>query len=213
METPDKPAERAYSGIRDAILSGKLSPGDHLREEPLAEMTSTSRTPVREALRRLVADGLAREENRHRYVTEFTDAEITLMFDLRARIEGFAASLCAIRIDQAGLQHLDGLIAQMDQIEASHTGAGIATFLECNTRFHNAILEQTGSDYLERMAHPMLMTPAALVHQHMNRNKISPSVSNAQHKEIYRALAAHHPEWADAAMRAHVLSSRPRDNA
>jgi DNA-binding transcriptional MocR family regulator len=79
-----KPAERAYLGIRHAILTGLLKGGDHLREETLAQMTGTSRTPVREALRRLVAEGLATADNRHRFVTDFSYDEVVIIFDGRA---------------------------------------------------------------------------------------------------------------------------------
>src|SRR5215203_5659482 len=82
----ERPADKAYLGIRRAILTGVLKSGDHLREEPLAQMTGTSRTPVRDALGRLVAEGLAVQINRHRFVADFSFEEITVVFGLRARI-------------------------------------------------------------------------------------------------------------------------------
>ena len=204
-----KPAERAYRGIREAILSGVLAPGQHLREEPLSELTGTSRTPVREALRRLVSDGLAREDNRHRYVAEFTETEIAVMFDLRARVEGYAAGLAAACIDIEGLDRMAELIELMDGLDQDDATA-VDMFLQHNSRFHDVIIEATGSVQLDRMVRPVLMAPGPLVKQRVLQQSVRIQESNAQHKEIYRALEARNAEWADAAMRAHILSTRPR---
>lgn len=207
-----KPADRAYYGIRDAILRGELKPGHHLREEPLAEMTGTSRTPVREALRRLVSDGLAREANRHRFVSEFTETEVAVMFDLRARVEGYAAGMAATRIHATGLEKLRKLIDAMDEIDIVAEGVEHATeaFLGNNTLFHDIIIEATGSAQLDRMIRPVLMAPVSLVKQHVLHQQVRIRESNNQHKEILRALEAGNPDWAEAAMRTHVLSTRPR---
>lgn len=208
-EPTGKAADRAYRAIRDAILSGRLEPGCHMREEHLAELTATSRTPVREALRRLVADGLARERNRHRFVTEFTAAEIDVMFDLRARIEGYAAGMAATRIDTAGLAQLERLIAAMDAIDIGDEAAATEAFLLHNQSFHELLIESVGSTQLERMMRPVLTAPVALVKQHVLHQRIGIRESNAQHREILRALRARAPDWAEAAMRTHVLSTRP----
>lgn len=209
-ENSTKAAERAYQDIRNAILTGILEPGCHLREETLTEMTGTSRTPVREALRRLVADGLAREENRHRFVTEFSALEIDIMFDLRARLEGYAAGRAATCIDQAGLDDLRRLVAEMDLIDTENEMVASETFLALNQAFHERLIASIGSTQLDRMMRPVLTAPGALVKRHVLHQSFGIRESNAQHKEILRALVARAPDWAEAAMRTHVLSTRPQ---
>ena len=110
----ERPADRAYEGIRRAILSGLLPGGTHLREEALAQMTGTSRTPVREALRRIVGEGLAHDEGRSSFVAQFPFEEVAIIFDIRARLEGYAAFVAAERITDAELQGLAQIIEGRD---------------------------------------------------------------------------------------------------
>ena len=119
-----KPAERAYETIRDAILSGALPAGEHLREESLAQMTGTSRTPVREALQRLTAEGLALAENRHRFVADFSFHEVEVIFDLRARMESYAAKLAATRITEPELDRLRAHVTAARRLLAAEGPVG-----------------------------------------------------------------------------------------
>jgi len=104
-DTPDtageagRPPDRVYEAIRSQILSGTLSPGSHLGEEQLALLTNSSRTPVREALRRLVSEGLViTGQNRRSYVAEFDPKEADAVFEIRARLEAYSASMAAKRM-------------------------------------------------------------------------------------------------------------------
>ena len=102
-----RPVDRAYNGIRQLILSGSLNAGEHLGEELLADLTATSCTPVREALRRLAAEGLVVvAANRRSYVAEFDPFEADAVFEIRSRLESFAAELAAAKIGAAGIERL-----------------------------------------------------------------------------------------------------------
>ncbi|WP_406871174.1 GntR family transcriptional regulator (plasmid) [Thioclava sp. 'Guangxiensis'] len=204
-----KPSERAYCRIRDAILSGDLPPGAHLREEPLAELTETSRTPVREALRRLVADGLAAERNRHRFVSEFSQTEMDVMYDIRARIEGYSAALAARNMGEEDLVLLERLVEQMDGIDPEGGQASVDGFRRKNAQFHNLIIRSTGSVQLGRMVRPALLTTESLVKQHIFKQPVAIRASNKQHRELVLAFRARSPDWAEAIMRAHVFSTMP----
>ncbi|WP_349295476.1 GntR family transcriptional regulator (plasmid) [Thioclava sp. 'Guangxiensis'] len=212
MTMPDrqeKPSERAYNAIRTAILSGVLAPGEHLREERLTHLTQTSRTPIREALRQLVTDGLAAEHNRHRYVADFSDTEINVLFDIRARMEGYAAAMAARLISTEDLIALDALVSRMDAIDPRGGKPSVDMFDALNTQFHEKIVQSTGSVQLARMVKPAMNAPAMLIKQHLLHQAVGILASNAQHREIVKALRARSPEWAEAAMRAHILSTRP----
>jgi DNA-binding GntR family transcriptional regulator len=206
-----RPAEKAYKGIRHAILSGKLKPGDHLPEEMLASMTGTSRTPVREALRRLVSEGLATVNNRHRFVTDFSPEEVSIIFDIRAQHESYAASIAAQKITAAELARLQHLIDAMAELETDPGGAGVVErFLALNTEFHSVIVDAARSAQLKRLTAPAAALPLILVKQFVMDQRVDVVRSNWQHRDILAALTARNSEWAAATLSGHILSTKPR---
>lgn len=205
----ERPVERAYRGIRRAILTGELRPGDHLREEPLAAMTGTSRTPVREALRRLVAEGLATAENRHRFVAEFTDEEVLIVFEVRARLESYVAQVAARKITADELAALERLVLEIDAIDPADPAAA-DRFMALNSAFHAGIVAATRSRQLKQMIAQAVSLPLVHIKQFVWDQRINIARSNAQHRDILAALATGNADWAAAAMAGHVLSTRPR---
>lgn len=208
-EAARRPVERAYAGIREAILSGRLAPGSHLREEPLAALTGASRTPVREALRRLVAEGLAIADNRHRYVADFSYEEVVIVFDLRARLEGYAARVAAPKIRRDELQRIAEIIESIDRLDTAAPEAD-RRFVELNAEMHRIVLEAARSPQLTAIATPALALPLVVIKQYFSFQRIDIRRSNAQHRDILAALAAGNGEWAENAMRGHILSTKPR---
>ena len=206
-----RPAEKAYQGIRHAILSGRLKPGDHLPEEMLASMTGTSRTPVREALRRLVSEGLATVNNRHRFVTDFSPEEVSIIFDIRAQHESYAASIAAQKITAAELARLQHLIDAMAELETDPGGTGVVErFLSLNTEFHSVIVDAARSAQLKRLTAPAAALPLILVKQFVMDQRVDVVRSNWQHRDILAALTARNSEWAAATLSGHILSTKPR---
>lgn len=204
-----RPAEKAYQGIRHAILSGKLKPGDHLPEEMLASMTGTSRTPVRDALRRLVNEGLATVNNRHRFVTDFSPDEVSIIFDIRAQHESYAASLAAQKITPAELARLQQLIDAMAELETDPSDS-VERFLALNTEFHAVIVDAARSAQLKRLTAPAAALPLILVKQFVMDQRVDVVRSNRQHRDILAALTARNSEWAAATLSGHILSTKPR---
>jgi DNA-binding GntR family transcriptional regulator len=209
-ETASRPVERAYEGIRRAILFGELKPGDHLSEEMLATMTGTSRTPVREALRRLAVEGLATVINRHRFVTEFSYEEVVVIFDIRAKLEGYAASVAAQHITAGELARLERKIAEIAEIEGQQTPEAVERFLNLNARFHALIIEATRSRQLRQLTEPAVALPLVLLKQFVMEQNVDIARSNRQHRDIHAALSQHNSEWATLAMSGHILSTKPK---
>lgn len=205
-----RPVDKAYRGIRQAILRGELKPGDHLAEEQLATMTGTSRTPVREALQRLAAEGLATVSNRHRFVTHFSHEEVSIMFDIRAQLEAYGAALAAQKITPAELAKLQHLIDAMAEIEHETSSDVAERFLALNGEFHDIIINATRSTQLKRLTAPATSLPLVLLKQFVMEQRIDVARSNRQHRDIHAALAAHNSEWAPAAMSGHILSTKPK---
>jgi DNA-binding GntR family transcriptional regulator len=207
---PSRPVERAYEAIRQGILTGILKPGDHLREESLAAMSGTSRTPVREALRRLVAEGLATGDGRQRYVTDFTDEEVVIVFEIRAKIESYATGVAAQKITDDEIRRLERLIAEIDEIDVRGGAVAVSRFLALNDEFHAMIVAASRSRQLKLLTAHAVSLPLVLMKQFVWEQHINVSRSNAQHRDIVAALSARNSEWAATAMAGHILSTKPR---
>ena len=205
-----RPVQRAYDGIRRAILFGELKPGDHLSEEMLATMTGTSRTPVREALRRLVVEGLATVMNRHRFVTEFSYEEVVVIFDIRAKLEGYAASVAAQHITADEIAGLGRKIDEIAEIEGKQTPEAVERFLNLNAQFHSLVIEATRSRQLRQLTEPAVALPLVLLKQFVMEQNVDITRSNRQHRDIHAALSQHNSEWAMLAMSGHVLAAKPK---
>src|SRR6476646_5070508 len=104
---PETSAVRVREQLQDAILEGVLKPGERLRAEALAQRFGTSRTPVREALLQLEAQGLVEvEPNRGAVVKAFDAADLLDLYELRALLEPQAAARAATRIGDADIARL-----------------------------------------------------------------------------------------------------------
>src|ERR1700688_252601 len=87
-------AEAVYRALRDGIVHGNLAPGERLRSDALAQEMQVSRTPVREALRKLEAEGLVAHAGSRLVVRAFSEQDLTEQFYVREALEGMAARLC-----------------------------------------------------------------------------------------------------------------------
>lgn len=108
--------ELIFQYLREAIVTGKLIPDDHLVEEELAKKLKVSRTPVREAIRKLELEGLVKHSPRRGVVVrKFTTKDAEEIYDLRSVLEGYAGSMAAQNIDAEQLAKLRSLLEQMKE--------------------------------------------------------------------------------------------------
>jgi DNA-binding GntR family transcriptional regulator len=203
------PADRAYEDLRRRILTGTHQPGEWLREESIATALDVSRTPVRDALRRLQADGLVElHPNRGARVAGFADADLDDIFSMRAVLEGFAARRAAERGgDPAVLDELNGLCEAME--EAVRAGANDANDLitDLNMRFHRALHRAAGNALLPSLLSSVIEI-SLVRHTFHNYMPAEMRRSLTQHRELVEAIAARDGTWAEAVMTAHVLAGR-----
>ena len=209
-----RPADRAYAWIRDRIFAGGFGPGMHLKEEDLASRIRVSRSPVRDALRRLAGEGLvAMERDRGTYVNELSREEIDEIFQLRAALEAYGAALAAQRMTLPVVKRLEGLAAKMEALERKKGPEVFSRFNLLNNDFHRTILVTAASRRLESLVEPLLSIPVFLL-KHYNWRGVEVDIrrSNVEHRELIEALRAHDTVWARTRMQAHVISRRPRYN-
>jgi DNA-binding GntR family transcriptional regulator len=201
-------SERAYIEIQRQIINGELPMGAHLGEVELAESLETSRTPIREALRRLAADGLVEiQSNRGARVASWTSKDVNEIFVLRALLEGHGASLAAARITDDELEHLEELYAEMDRLLPERDGPGVGRLNTVHREFHEGILEAAHSPRLTNLVSAVVQMPLI---QRTFRRYTEEGIrrSRIHHRELLSALRARDPDWAAAVMHAHLHSAR-----
>ena len=106
MEKNRSIADKVYSYIEDAILSGEFKNGDVLSELKLCKLLDVSRTPVREALTRLFSEGMLKESGKGAVVVGVNREDIEDIYEIRMRIEGLATAKCAKNITEAQIERL-----------------------------------------------------------------------------------------------------------
>jgi len=199
---------KAYRVVRDSIVTGSFPPGTHLKEELLAALSKVSRTPIREALRRLCAEGLVDFlPNRRAYVTTWDARDIEEVFNLRMRLEGYGAQLAAGRITFRQIAALRAAQARMDAAARRSTSDRIGTIAIENSRFHKLIVEASGNHRLVALVASIIELPLVLGTFRRYRDEdLLRSMSH--HREMIAAFEARDGEWARSVMQCHVLAAR-----
>jgi DNA-binding GntR family transcriptional regulator len=201
-------AELAYATVRDGILHGKYDAGSRLTEEDLARAAGVSRTPIREALRRLHAEGLVQFEPNHGAVVSLYGLEqAEEIFELRALLEPISARRAAERATPATIAALRALAEQQMAESTRRTGEYLLRIGELNDRFHRLIQAAAQSMRLEKMLAGLIEAPLIL----RTFRQYTPAEllrSADQHLELVQAFEAHDPVWAHSIMAAHILAGR-----
>jgi DNA-binding GntR family transcriptional regulator len=199
-----KAAEKAYQLIRTRIGSGEFTPGMQLTEELLAELCGVSRTPIRDALRRLESEFFVRRaDNQRCFVAHWTLDDVQEMFALRAMLEGHAAARASERVNPAtigALRHHNGIIAA---VADSQGQLDIEKFLEANRAFHRTLLDAAGSRRLAELLQRLVEQPVVnRTARSYSRDEVA--TSRREHDELIAAIEAADPSWARAVMTAHI---------
>jgi DNA-binding GntR family transcriptional regulator len=205
------PADQAVSvveAIRQLIVHRVYGPGDKLGEAEIAERLGVSRTPVREALRRLDADGLVElVPHKGARVVAFSDAELEHIFALRAQVEGTAARRAAGVITADELDHLQALAEEIAALALPGPAQDLDRVYELNAAFHAGLAAATGSTTLQTTIASLFHTVAALrTLSGFDEAAVRRSVNH--HLEIVAALRARDGRWAESVMRSHLYSAR-----
>ena len=204
--------------LEEAIVSGEIPPGSVLRQEHLSEQFQVSRTPVREALRRLAALGLVTfEPNRGVRVRMLSLGELREAFLVRAELEGLATEIATPKMtadDLAALRDAEERFSAATRalVEMSHAGRQdlelAREWLHANHAFHDVIYEAARAPLTERMAkaarRPFLVKPVWATGADLDDLYLK---NDRQHTAIRQAIEARSPEGARVLAREHVLSS------
>lgn len=198
--------EIAYGRLKEAIQAGELRSGQRIRENEMAGRLEMSRTPVREALRRLESDGLLTfAPYRGMVISELDHQAVMELYSMREVLEGTAAGLAARHASDAEIAVLQDIvdgevaIAEDPQKVASH-----------NKHFHGALYRAAHNRYLLKTLNVLVDAMALLGMTTMAITGRS-ETAHAEHLAIVAAIEARDPTAAEAAMRDHIrMAQRAR---
>lgn len=200
--------DRVYARLRADILDGVHPPGARLGEVELAATTGSSRTPVREALRRLEVEGLVEVlPHRGARVPDWTPEDLEEIYDLRMLLESAAARRAATRVAAADVDRMDELCRLMEAAVEPGAGQDLDRVAELNAEFHDIVRAAASSGRLVSMLNAVVQLPLVMRTFH----RYSPADlarSSAHHRELAAALRARDGTWAESVMRAHVLAAK-----
>jgi DNA-binding GntR family transcriptional regulator len=194
--------------VRELILRGDFAPGLRLGEVELAERLGVSRTPVREALARLAAEGLVEiSPNRGARVTSWSVEELEGVFDLRSALEPRLTALAVPRARPEHVAALDELAERMRCVGTPGQRQDLDAIVPLNREFHDRLVALADHAALATALAAAVRTPIVVRNFH-TYDDASLRRSLAHHVEIVAALRAGDPQWARAVMTAHIHNAR-----
>lgn len=199
---PGSLKDLAYVEIKKQLLAGNLRRDSVYSANRFAELLGVSRTPAREALLQLVAEGhLVSVDNQGFRIKEYSEKEIRDFFEARRLVETHVAEHVAGTLDAAALEEFDRNLGRMTDL--AHLGDQHA-FLEVDKEFHSALVRRHDNAFLETImdrirSHFAVFGLAALSHA----GRVDEILT--EHRAVLRALHAGDKAQAAAAMRDHLL--------
>ena len=201
-------SENTVAVLRDLILTGDLEPGSRLGEADLATRLQVSRTPIREALPRLAAEGLVELiPNRGARVVSWSTEDLEQIFEIRLRLEPYAVSLAVPRLTDDDLDELQELARHMQELGTRGWSDDLDQVFEMNRAFHGLLIEKAANPALASSL--LSVTHASVVN--INLRHYGPAAmarSLSHHLEIVAAARAGDPQWAASVMTSHLYNAR-----
>lgn len=204
MDTPiakaESLAEQAYRYLRTQILTGNIPPGSKLVESQMAKRWKISRSPLREAIRRLEQEGLVVTYNGVTHLFEPSRKDFEDLYELRTALEPMAARLAARYMTADALQQLEAVLESTDKYLAA---GAMDPFIESNAKFHDLIAESSGNRRLRKAMEDISVL--ARYYRYICFKVFQRYVDSAEeHWRIYRALLAHDEDLAWLEMKKHI---------
>lgn len=188
--------------ISNAIVYGKLQPGDQLVEERLAAEFGVSRVPIREALLRLEALGLIEKKPyRKAFVSKLEQREIAELYNVRLVLEGIAVRLLAEKPDSPDLDTLDKIIERMRQAALAEDRSGV---LVHDADFHDALIAASGNELLANIWSMVSIKMRRFLFLKRRHTHRSAAEVLAVHEAILQAIRSGDPDQAEAAIASHL---------
>ena len=195
--------EWAYGRLKMEIANGTMEPGSRVRENEIAERLGISRTPVREALRRLEAEDLiVHVPHQGAIIAELDHQAVIELYDMRETLEGTAARYAARHASEAEIQDL----AELVESEQENVG-DFRALAQLNRAFHMALYRAGHNRYLLKALLSLSDAMILLGGTTLTVPDRFPA-AHAEHLEIVKAIAERDPDRAEAAARSHIRNAQ-----
>ena len=196
-------SDLVYQHLREAIERGELKPGQRVMEVEVAEWLHVSRTPVREALRKLEAEGmLAMEARNGLVVASLTRQAMMELYVMREVLEGTAARLCARHASDLEVMELGELVRREGELQGN-----AEALVKLNRVFHEAVHRGAHNRYLEKSLSAVNDSMWLLGRSQMLLPERAKS-AKLEHAEVFAAIRKRDPDAAEKAARKHVRSAQ-----
>lgn len=191
-----------FNTLRDAILTGKLVPGERLMENQLAEKLGVSRTPVREALRMLELENLVELVPRKgAQVLDMSEKDIINILEVRSALEGLATSVACKKMTKEDLQQLKNMEVDFEKAVAEND---VEHFVDIDEDFHDLIFAATENDKLINIFRNLRIQLYRYRMAQAKNNETSMSTIVAHHRSIIRAIENHDAEEGASIAQGHI---------
>ncbi|MFZ5351244.1 MAG: GntR family transcriptional regulator [Bacillota bacterium] len=193
--------EVVFESIRNAIISGTLKPGERLMEVQMAERLGVSRTPIREAIRKLELEGLVvMLPRKGAYVADLSIKDITDVLEIRAALEGLAAGLAAMRISDEEIEDLETTAVRFHKAIENDN---FEVMIERDIEFHEIIFKATRNEKLIQLSNNLREQVQRFREIYISKGNKSKELAD-EHYEIADAISKRDIDLAEKLARKHI---------
>jgi DNA-binding GntR family transcriptional regulator len=193
--------EVVFESVRGAIISGVLKPGERLMEVQLAEKLGVSRTPIREAIRKLELEGLViMMPRKGAYVADLSLKDITDVLEIRAALEGLASGLAALRITD---EEIEGLELTAQQFHQALEADDFDMIVQKDMEFHDRIFKATRNEKLLQITNNLREQVQRFRIMYINKSNKSKDLAK-EHYEIAEAISKRNIDMAERIAKRHI---------
>lgn len=193
--------EIVFQALREAIISGELKPGERLMEVQLAEEMGVSRTPVREAIRKLELEGLVvMVPRKGAYVAGLSMKDAADVFEVRQSLEGLAAALAAERITDEEIEALERILLEINDAAEKND---LNLIIQKDAEFHNILFKASRNDKLVQIINKLKeQIDRFRIQSFENPGRLKKLVE--EHKKIVEAISERNVEKAKKLAEEHI---------
>ncbi|MDD3393654.1 MAG: GntR family transcriptional regulator [Anaerotignum sp.] len=190
-----------FNTLRDAILTGKLVPGERLMENQLADKLGVSRTPVREALRMLALENLVELVPRKgAQVLDMSEKDIINILEVRGALESLATSIACVKMEKEDLLEIKKVEVEFERAIAEND---LERIIQLDEDFHDLILKSTDNDKLTQIYQNLRTQLYRYRMAHLKADSAIPAVV-AHHRGILRAIENHDADEGATVAHGHI---------
>jgi len=193
-------SEKAYHLIKEKIITLELLPSSVIDEQALMEELELGRTPIREALHRLAAEGLVNVvPQRGMFVADISITDLQKIFEVRMLLEGFCARLAAQRVTEEQIAQMEAILQELERVQDGDSGALMAI----DERFHELLYQAADNEFLAEALDRLYAPSLRLWHLVLDRlSDVRGAIE--QHRGVAEALKARDEARAEALIQQHV---------